>query len=76
MPSVLESMAGERPEFPLVGQYAADYGFVVNGGTAAQAVPTYEAIATAFSSVWSGQVTIDEGLAQAKAAMEAAMKAN
>jgi multiple sugar transport system substrate-binding protein len=76
VPSVLEAMAGERPEFPLVGQYAADYGFVVNGGTAAQAVPTYEAIATAFSAVWSGQVSIEEGLAQAKAGMEAAMKAN
>lgn len=76
VPSVLQAMAADRPEFPLVGQYAADYGFVVNGGTAAQAVPTYEAIATAFSAVWSGQVSIEEGLAQAKAGMEAAMKAN
>ncbi len=71
VPSVLAGMADTRPEFPLVGEYADAYGFVVNGGTAAEAVPMYEAIAQAFSAVWAGQISIEEGLAQAKAGMEA-----
>lgn len=66
-PAVLEELAGQRPEFPLVGQYAADYGFVVTGGTAAYAVPVYEVLSEAFSGYWAGQGDVDSALAAAAA---------
>jgi multiple sugar transport system substrate-binding protein len=75
MPSVLAALADKRPEFPLVGQYAADYGYVVNGGTAAYAVPVYEALAENLSAAWAGQKSIDEALAGAEAGMTKAMQA-
>lgn len=55
MPAILKALEGSRPEFPLVGQLAAEYGFVVEGGTSAQAVPVYEVMAENFSAYWAGQ---------------------
>jgi multiple sugar transport system substrate-binding protein len=73
MPAVLERLSDKRPEFKLVGDYAANYGFVVQGGTASYAVPVYSALADTFSSYWAGQITVDAALQKADAAMAAAM---
>lgn len=73
VPSILEGMADVRPEFPLIGQFAADYGFVINGGTASYAVPVYEVLAQAFSGYWSGQTDIDTALSQAADGMAQAV---
>ncbi len=73
MPSVLQSMAATRPDLALVGKYAADYGFVERGGTAAYAVPVYEALAASLSAAWSGQKPVAEALREAQAGMVRAM---
>jgi multiple sugar transport system substrate-binding protein len=69
VPSVLKALEPARPEFPLVGQYAADFGFVVKGGTSAQAVPVYEVLAENFSAYWAGQQDLDTTLQKAQAGM-------
>jgi multiple sugar transport system substrate-binding protein len=73
MPEVLEKLSDKRPEFKLIGDYAAKYGFVVKGGTAPYAVPVYSALADIFSSYWAGQITVDVALRKADTAMAAAM---
>lgn len=67
--SVLRSMAAKRPEFPLVADHIKKYGFVVNGGTAAYAVPVYTALAQEFSAVWAGTKSVDDALKAATEAM-------
>jgi multiple sugar transport system substrate-binding protein len=74
MPAVLEALSTDRPEFKLVGEYAAKYGFVVDGGTAAYAVPVYTALAEAFSGYWAGQGTVEEALTKATNGMTKAMQ--
>jgi multiple sugar transport system substrate-binding protein len=74
MPAVLEALSAERPEFKLVGDYAAQYGFVVKGGTAAYAVPVYTALADAFSGYWAGQGDAASALAKATDGMNQAMQ--
>lgn len=74
MPAVLEALAGDRPEFKLVGDYAARYGFVVDGGTAAYALPVYTALAEAFSGYWAGQGSVDAALSKASDGMAQAMQ--
>lgn len=69
VPGVLKALEGQRPEFPLVGEYAAAYGFVVKGGTSAQAVPVYEVLAENFSAYWAGQQDLDTTLQKAQAGM-------
>lgn len=63
VPGVLEQLVDTRPEFPLVGEHAAKYGFVVKGGTSAAAVPIYEVMAQNFSGYWAGQIDLDTALA-------------
>jgi multiple sugar transport system substrate-binding protein len=74
VPAVLESLKAKRPEFPLVGEHAAEYAFVVKGGTSAQAVPVYEVLAENFSGYWAGQLDLDTALANARKGMEERLK--
>ena len=67
--AVLEGQTEQRPEFAQVADYLEQYAFVVNGGTAASAVPIYEILAEEFSGVWAGQQSIDEALASASERM-------
>lgn len=67
--SVLRGLMAKRPEFPLVADHINKYGFVVNGGTAAYAVPVYTALAQEFSAVWAGTKSIDDALKAATQAM-------
>ena len=67
--SVLRGMATQRPEFPIVAEHLGKYGVVVNGGTAAYAIPVYTALAEQFSAVWAGQKSVDDALKAATEAM-------
>jgi multiple sugar transport system substrate-binding protein len=68
--SVLEVLSAERPEFEQVAEYLDQYAYVVNGGTAAYAVPVYEILAEEFSAVWAGQKDIDAALQSAEQRMQ------
>ncbi len=74
VPSVLDELKGTRPEFPLVGEYVAKYGFVIRGGTSAEAVPVYEILAQNFTGYWAGQLTLDQALANAAKGMQEKLK--
>ena len=62
-------MAAERPDLAQLGQYAADYGYVMRGATGANALSVYERQATEFTGYWAGTQTLDEALANAAAGM-------
>jgi multiple sugar transport system substrate-binding protein len=74
VPAILQAMAATRPEFPLVGDFANRYGFVVTGGTASYAVPVYEVLAEKFSAFWAGQIDLDTALKQAAEGMAERIK--
>jgi multiple sugar transport system substrate-binding protein len=74
VPGVLNALKDRRPEFPLVGDYAAKYAFVIDGGTSAQAVPIYEVLAQNFSGYWAGQLTLDQALQNAQKGMGEKLK--
>ena len=74
VPAVLGALKDKRPEFPLVGDYAAKYAFVIDSGTTAQAVPIYEVLAQNFSGYWAGQLTLDQALQNAQRGMEEKLK--
>ncbi len=73
-PPILNGMADERPEFPLVGQHTADYGYVVRGGTTDYALGIYTTMAEKFTAYWTGETDVDTALAEVAAEIEA--KAN
>ncbi len=72
--AVLEGQTETRPEFAQVAEYLDRYAYVVNGGTAAYAVPVYEILAEAFSGVWAGQQSVDEALSEAAERMTEAAR--
>ena len=74
VPAVLAALKDQRPEFPLVGEHADQYGFVVTGGTAANAVPIYEVLAEHFSSYWAGLSDLDSALSAAAEGMREVQK--
>ncbi len=74
-PAILSSLADMRPDFPLVGRYTADYGYVVNGGTTEYALGIYTTMAEKFTAYWTDEIDADTALAEVAAEIEAA-KAN
>jgi multiple sugar transport system substrate-binding protein len=69
VPSVLAALSSTRPDFVNLSEYLEKYAYVVNGGTAAYAVPIYEVLAEEFSAVWAGQKEIDAALESAATRM-------
>ncbi len=67
--SVLAGLSASRPDFANLSEYLEKYAYVVNGGTAAYAVPVYEVLAEEFSAVWAGQKEIDAALESAATRM-------
>ena len=59
---VVAKIAGERPELVPLGEYASNYGFVMNGGTAEKALGVYELQAKEFTGYWADQQDIDAAL--------------
>lgn len=67
--AALDAVAAERPDLAQLGQYAADYGYVMRGATSANALSIYERQAADFTGYWAGDATLDEALASATAGM-------
>ena len=70
---VMEALRDRRPDFPLMARFLEEYAYVVNGGTAAYAVPVYEIMAEEFSAVWAGDQTIEQALSAAETRMARAV---
>jgi len=73
-PDVVAKVAEERPDLVQLGEFASAYGYVMNGGTSANAFPVYELQAKEFTAYWSGQQDLDTTLANTKAGMEELLK--
>lgn len=63
-----------RPDLVKLGGFAGQYGFVMTGGTSANALPVYEAQAKAFTGYWGGTMDLDAALKQATTDMEGLLK--
>lgn len=67
-------LAAERPDLVQVGEYASTYGFVMNGGTSANALSVYERQAQEFTGYWAGTQDLDTAIANAAAGMADLLK--
>lgn len=59
----------ERPDLAKLGGYAGQFGYVMRGGTSANAMQVYEAQAKAFTGYWGGTKDLDAALSEAAASM-------
>ncbi|MGI9500315.1 MAG: extracellular solute-binding protein, partial [Geminicoccaceae bacterium] len=66
---IMATVAEARPDMPLMGEHAAKYGFVMNGGAGEHALRIYEIMAEHFTGYWAGQKSIDEALGQVETEM-------
>ncbi len=71
---IVATVAEERPDLVPLGDYASNYGFVMNGGTSAKALSVYELQAKEFTGYWAGQQSLDEALTKTKSGMEELLK--
>jgi len=65
-----QALAEERPDLVQVGDYASNYGFVMNGATSESALSVYEAQAQEFTGYWAGTQDLDTAIANVTAAMD------
>lgn len=72
--STAAKISGDRPDLVQVGEFASTYGFVMRGGTSANALSVYEAQAKEFTGYWAGTQGLDEALGNASAAMSDLLK--
>lgn len=73
-PDVVAKIAADRPDLVQLGEFAGAYGYVMNGGTSANALSVYELQAKEFTGYWSGQETLDQALSNAKDGMAKLLK--
>jgi multiple sugar transport system substrate-binding protein len=69
-----QKLADERPDLVQVGDYASNYGFVMNGATSKNALSVYEAQAKEFTGYWAGTQSLDEAMSNITAAMSDLLK--
>ncbi|AEQ53073.1 extracellular solute-binding protein [Pelagibacterium halotolerans] len=69
-PEVVAAIADERPDLVQLGEFAGEYGYVMNGATGANALSVYELQAQHFTGYWTGQETLDEALSAVASGME------
>ncbi len=67
-------LADERPDLVQVGNYASNYGFVMNGGTSENALSVYEAQAKEFTGYWAGTQSLDDAMRNISATMTELLK--
>jgi multiple sugar transport system substrate-binding protein len=67
-------LAAERPDLVQVGDYASNYGFVMNGGTSANALTVYEVQAREFTGYWAGTQDLDAAMQNTTAEMTELLK--
>lgn len=73
-PDVVAKIAADRPDLVQLGEFAGKYGYVMNGGTSANALSVYELQAKEFTGYWSGQESLEQALGNAKTGMEKLLK--
>ena len=77
-PALVDAMtaklAKDRPDLVQLGQYAGQYGFVMNGGTAAKTLSIYELQAKEFTGYWAGTQNLDQALANTAKGMAELLK--
>ena len=67
-------LAEERPDLVQVGEFASSHGFVMNGGTSANALSVYEVQAAEFTGFWAGTQDLETALSRASTAMSDLLK--
>jgi multiple sugar transport system substrate-binding protein len=67
-------LATERPDLVQVGDYASNYGFVMNGGTSANALSVYEVQAREFTGYWAGTQDLDAAMQNTTSEMTELLK--
>nr|WP_247869188.1 extracellular solute-binding protein [Ahrensia sp. 13_GOM-1096m] len=67
-------IADVRPDLVQVGEFASNYGFVMTGGTSANALTVYEAQAKEFTGYWAGTQDLDTALSNTTKAMSDLLK--
>lgn len=72
--AALDAVKADRPDLAQLGDYAANYGFVMNGATSANALQVYELQAKEFTGYWAGTETLDEALSNTAAGMTELLK--
>ena len=73
-PGVVQEVAKERPDLVKLGEYAGKYGYVMKGGTSANALSIYELQAKEFTGYWSGQQSLDDTLKNTEKGMTELLK--
>jgi multiple sugar transport system substrate-binding protein len=73
-PDVVSKISEQRPDLVTLGQYAGQYGLVMNGATSANALSIYELQAKEFTGYWSGQESLDQALTNAENGMAKLLK--
>ena len=69
---IMQSVAADRPDMLMMGNNAANYGIVMNGSTAAQALGVYSNMAENFTAYWNGALDQDTAIANVVAYMKEA----
>jgi len=72
--AITDKVSAERPDLIKLGDFAGNYGFVMNGGTAAKALQVYELQAKEFTAYWSGEKSLDDALAATAKGMAELLK--
>ena len=67
-------LAGDRPDLVKLGQFAGQYGFVMNGGTSAKTLSTYELQAKEFTGYWAGTESEDQAISNVAKGMADLLK--
>lgn len=67
-------LAADRPDLVQLSDYASNYGFVMNGGTSANALGVYEAQAKEFTGYWAGTQDLDTTMKNITASMSELLK--
>lgn len=70
----LDKVEEERPDLVKLGSYASEYGFVMNGGTSANALDVYALQAQEFTGYWAGTQSLDEALRNTEVGMRKLLK--
>ena len=73
-PATVAKIAAHRPDLVQVGDYASNFGFVMNGGTSANALGVYEAQAKEFTGYWAGTQDLDTTMKNITASMTSLLK--
>jgi multiple sugar transport system substrate-binding protein len=61
--AALDAVVADRPDLAPLGEYAGNYGYVMRGGTSANALAVYQLQAAEFTGYWAGNEDLDQALA-------------